>query len=140
MENNILRETEVPYVTENKTRAFMKRAREGLTMEDFNIIAESAPLPLSAWSKILNISERSLQRYQKTGHQFSLPESEKLIRVAQLFSKGKSIFGNPDKFFSWLKSPSAPLSGDTPLSLLDSSFGLELVLDELTRIDHGIFV
>ncbi len=140
MSYNIIRETEIPYVSEDKTREFMKMARKGLSINDFQLLAESAPLSLSEWSHMLNISERSLQRYQKSGHTFSLPESEKLLRLAHLFNKGKSVFGEPQKFFAWLKHPNAIFSGDTPQSLLNSSFGLELVLDELTRIEHGVFV
>jgi hypothetical protein len=39
----------------------------------------------------------------------------------------------------WLKSPNATFSGQTPLSLLDTEIGAELVMDTLGRIEHGVF-
>jgi uncharacterized protein (DUF2384 family) len=39
----------------------------------------------------------------------------------------------------WIRTPSIIFKGNTPLSLLDTSFGFDMVLTELGRIEHGIF-
>ena len=38
----------------------------------------------------------------------------------------------------WLDAENIALGGVKPKSLLDSTFGIEIVKDELTRIEHGI--
>ncbi|MEX1123469.1 MAG: MbcA/ParS/Xre antitoxin family protein, partial [Balneolales bacterium] len=98
-----------------------------------------APFNLNDWARILSLSDRSLQRYQKSGAHFSMAVSEKLLLIGYLFNRGHSVFNDSDRFFSWLQKPSVPLGGQTPLSLLDSIFGIDLILDELGRIEHGIF-
>lgn len=39
----------------------------------------------------------------------------------------------------WLRKPNRALGGRTPLSLLDTAPGAELVSDVLVRIEHGSF-
>jgi putative toxin-antitoxin system antitoxin component (TIGR02293 family) len=65
-------------------------------------------------------------------------QSDKLVRVARVISKAESTFGNPEKAHRWLRRPTAPLNGETPLQLLDTEAGARLVEDLLVRIDHGI--
>ena len=38
---------------------------------------------------------------------------------------------------TWIDQPSTALGGQSPKSLLSSRFGIDMVLDELTRIEHG---
>jgi len=135
---DILEETEVEYVTESTNRTFLEIARSGLHMSDFQRLYTMAPFTISEWAYMLNVSDRSLQRYIKSGHRFSTPESEKLLRLAHLFNRGVSVFEEAERFFGWLKHPSPVFKGETPLSMLDSIFGLEMVLDEIGRIEHGI--
>ncbi|MFX0194763.1 MAG: antitoxin Xre/MbcA/ParS toxin-binding domain-containing protein, partial [Candidatus Hodarchaeota archaeon] len=44
-----------------------------------------------------------------------------------------------DKFLAWMDHPNRALADKTPLSLLNSRFGAEMLLDELGRIEHGVF-
>ena len=39
----------------------------------------------------------------------------------------------------WLKATNASLSGQTPLSLVDTEIGAEWILDTLGRIEQGVF-
>ncbi|MGQ1784092.1 MULTISPECIES: antitoxin Xre/MbcA/ParS toxin-binding domain-containing protein [unclassified Saccharicrinis] len=55
-----------------------------------------------------------------------------------LFSKGFEVFGEKKNFLSWLYSKSIALGNIRPIDLLDNSFGINLVKDELIRIEHGI--
>lgn len=135
---NIIKETEVAYVTERTSRNWIGIAREGLTYEEFDQLYKVAPFNLSDWARILDLSERSLQRYQKNGGRFSMAVSEKLLMIGYLFNRGEDIFGEKERFFLWLARPSAALDGRRPFELMDSMFGLQLIQDELGRIEHGI--
>jgi uncharacterized protein (DUF2384 family) len=55
-----------------------------------------------------------------------------------LFNKGVSVFGNTSNFLAWINSKSIPLGGVKPIDLLDNSFGINMVRDELIKIEHGI--
>ena len=135
---NIIKETEVAYVTERISRSWIDIARQGLTFEEFNQLFESAPFKLADWAFMLGISVRSLQRYQKSGSRFGMSESEKLLMLGHLFNRGREVFGDSDRFFLWLEKPAPSLNGRHPKELLDSMFGIQLIIDQLGRIEHGI--
>jgi putative toxin-antitoxin system antitoxin component (TIGR02293 family) len=48
------------------------------------------------------------------------------------------VFGDKDRFLAWANQPSKALAGKKPLELLGSRFGIDLVLDELGRMEHGV--
>jgi putative toxin-antitoxin system antitoxin component (TIGR02293 family) len=50
-------------------------------------------------------------------------------------------FGSAEKAWHWLERPNTLLAGASPLQLLQTDpTRYELVEDELTRIDYGVFV
>ena len=61
------------------------------------------------------------------------------LSLPGLYTRGEEVFGSMDKFKSWMKTPSHIFKGETPVSLLDTSFGFNMVFRELGRIEHGIF-
>ncbi|MEK6775878.1 MAG: antitoxin Xre/MbcA/ParS toxin-binding domain-containing protein [bacterium] len=89
-------------------------------------------------TELLPISERTLQRYAP-GEHFDRVVSEQILRIAEVAARGTAVFGDKVKFIKWLESENKALGGKTPVSLLVSSFGVEMVLDELGRIEHGVF-
>jgi putative toxin-antitoxin system antitoxin component (TIGR02293 family) len=55
-----------------------------------------------------------------------------------LYEYGIEVFGDRDNFNIWLNSRSIALGGRSPKELLDTKFGIDLVKDELGRIEHGV--
>ena len=55
-----------------------------------------------------------------------------------MVSRGEEIFGNREQFNAWLKEPNRALADKKPMDLLVSNFGIDMILDELGRIEHGI--
>ncbi len=51
---------------------------------------------------------------------------------------GIEVFGKQDNFNVWLNTKNIALGGIKPKELLDSSFGIQILKDELTRIEQGI--
>lgn len=64
-------------------------------------------------------------------------EAAKLVRVARVIERAEAVFEDPESARRWLKTPNAALAGETPISLLDTSKGIESVLDILVRIEYG---
>jgi putative toxin-antitoxin system antitoxin component (TIGR02293 family) len=116
----------------------VKKSREGIKYSAFNNLQKDIPLKSEDWSRILHLSERTLQRYKKEKINFSPIYSERIIEVQLLFNKGVEVFGNAEKFYNWLNSKSIALGGVNPVSLLDNTFGIMMLKDELTRIEHGV--
>lgn len=112
--------------------------RKGLSYSHFQQLSRNAPFSIKEWGEILHISERTMQRYKKEGLSFETLQSERILDIALLQRKGIEVFGSTDNFFTWLKSINISLGGIKPIELLDNSFGIGLLKDELLRIEHGI--
>ena len=53
---------------------------------------------------------------------------------------GLDVFGNVEKLKLWLNTPSFALGKLKPIELLKDSYGKEMVISELHRMNYGIFV
>ena len=114
--------------------------REGVTNSLFMSIKDSTPFSDADWSSFLDISEKSLQRYKKDkDHVFRSIHSEKIFELAEVTDLGREVFDTTDQFYLWLNTPSFALGKMKPVELLKDSYGKEMVMNELNRIDHGVF-
>ena len=114
--------------------------RAGVPYSLFNLIKDVTPFSEGDWAEFLNISTKSLHRYKQTSKQFKPLQSEKIIEMAEVTNVGKETFGDMEKFKLWLNTPNFSLGKMKPIELLKDSYGKEMVISELTRINHGIFV
>lgn len=115
--------------------------RAGIPYSLFNLIQLYTPFSDSDWADFLDISTKSLQRYKtNTDHHFKSIHSEKIIEMAEVTKVGLDVFGDMEKLKLWLNTPSFALGKLNPIELLKDSYGKELVISELIRINHGILV
>jgi putative toxin-antitoxin system antitoxin component (TIGR02293 family) len=115
--------------------------RAGIPFTLFEIIQTITPFSESDWAVILDVSTKSLQRYKAAdNHHFKSSHSEKIIEIAEVTKVGLDVFGNADKLKLWLNTPNFALGNLKPIELLRNSYGKELVMSELIRINHGILV
>lgn len=115
--------------------------KRGVPSGLFKEINTNAPFDDQQWSNFLNINIRTLQRYRKVkNHIFKPLQSEKIFELAEVINTGNEAFDSPEYFNIWLNTPSPALGNEKPIHLLDTSYGKDLVLAELNRIEHGIFV
>ena len=112
--------------------------REGVPYSFFNLIQIYSPFSENDWANFLNLSTKTLQRYKQTSKQFKPIQSEKIMEMAEVTNVGLDVFGEPEKFKLWLDTPNFSLSNHKPIELLKDSYGKEMVIGELTRINHGI--
>lgn len=114
--------------------------RKGIPYSLFEIICDMTPLTLSDWAEYLNISGKSLSRYRQQNTLFKPIYTEKILEVAEVTNLGLEVFGDMEKLKHWFETPNYALGNQKPFDLLRDSYGKEMVLAELTRIDHGILV
>src|ERR1041385_1636723 len=110
--------------------------RQGIKFALFISLAEKSPFSLTEWSGFLHIYERTMQRYKKEKKSFDPIFSEKILEVTMLCKFGAEVFGDNTKFNTWLETKNIALGGVKPKDLLDNTFGIGMVKDELTRIDR----
>jgi len=113
-------------------------SREGVTKDALEHLAEHLSLPMSQMAELLPVSERTIQRYARK-KQFSPVISEHIIKIAEVTARGEEVFGDKDKFLLWMNHPHKSFDNKTPMSLLASMLGADMVLDELGRMEHGTF-
>jgi putative toxin-antitoxin system antitoxin component (TIGR02293 family) len=112
--------------------------RIGIPYSLFDLIQEYTPFSESDWANFLDISTKSLQRYKQSSKQFKPNQSEKIIEMAEVTNVGLDVFGDMHKFKLWLDTPNFALGNLKPMDLIKDSYGKELVISELTRINYGI--
>lgn len=115
--------------------------QQGIPYNLYKEIKEIAPFTETDWASFLDLSTKSLQRYRlEKNHIFKSIHSEKILELAEVTNLGYQVFDEPEHFYLWLKTPSVALGNLKPVELLKDSYGKELVLNELGRINEGIFV
>ena len=126
-------------VIEDDTVNMVNMLREGVAYTYLNSISDRINFTLEDWASSLHLSERTIQRYKKDKKPFDTIYSEKIVQIDQLYKRGAEVFGDEDNFHTWMETKSIPLGGVKPKELLDTTYGINLVADELGRIEHSIF-
>ena len=106
--------------------------------KEFKKIADKVPFTLQEWSQILHISERTLQRYAKANSNFPFSVADRILQIDKVIKRGIEVFGSIDKFIKWLRLNPPALEGRISIDSLRSIEGINLVLAQITRIEHGV--
>jgi len=111
------------------------RIREGVKKSDWKKLIQYTDSTEKEFEHILPASISSMQK--KTI--YSKETSERIYELAKLFGLGYEVFDTKDDFKRWLRTPSKALGNKIPFELLDSSFGFELVENEISRIQYNVY-
>jgi len=87
---------------------------------------------------ILGISLSTYSRLRPDAP-LSIHSSEKVLRLAELFEIGSTTFeGDRTSFINWLNASTPALGGVVPMNILFSSYGIELVREQLLRMEYSM--
>lgn len=117
----------------------MMPAVKDFTYNEFKKISDKTPFTQAEWASMLHVSERTLQRYAKSNGSFAPINAERAVQISNVIKKGKEVFGSVDKFYAWLKRNPYMLEGNLSLAALTTSEGINNILTQLGRIEHGLF-
>jgi putative toxin-antitoxin system antitoxin component (TIGR02293 family) len=126
-----------PIIKED-SHALVNMVREGVAYPYFTKLSAQINFTIEDWSSYLHLSERTIQRYKKEKKSFDPIYSEKIIQIELLYQKGIAVFGDEPNFHTWMDLNNIPLGNVKPKDLLDTTFGINLIYDELSRIEHGV--
>ncbi len=120
------------------TDQLITQLKKGLSTDSFDMLKEHLNISDNLLSKIVQIPKRTLDRRRKKGR-LRTDESERVLRLAQVYDMALDVFGERHKAESWLKKPARGLGGKIPLEYADTDLGAHEVINLLGRIDHGVF-
>jgi putative toxin-antitoxin system antitoxin component (TIGR02293 family) len=133
----LIQEMAVKYKVNSTEYALVHRAQEGIDVSAFFDLVNVTGLNNEELASLLDLSFKTIQRYQKDGKKLNALNSEQLLKMISLFQKAEEIFGDLASFNRWLRKPAAGLGGQIPLSFMKTSGGIDLIRDELHRIEFG---
>lgn len=117
--------------------ALVLRAAEGLTVSVFDGLLQLTALNKSQLAAFIDATPKTIDNYRVRQHKLGRIESEQLLQLLSLYKKGYEIFSSSEAFNQWLQLPAPGLGKIIPFDLLYTQGGINLVMEELIRIEYG---
>ena len=112
--------------------------RSGIPRIAMDHLMEIADISLTEMAAIVHTSDRTLRRYTPA-QKLSQEQSERMVELARLYSRGEQVLGSIGEFRDWMNTRLLAFGDSKPKEYLDTSLGINMIMDELGRIEHGIF-
>ena len=119
--------------------ALARLVREGLPAQSLALLAQRLDLRQAEISQKIGIAQRTLTRRLARHERLTPAESDRTVRMAQVFTTAVETLGSEEKAAAWLKTPNRALGGGRPLDQLDTDPGVREVEDVLGRIAYGVY-
>jgi putative toxin-antitoxin system antitoxin component (TIGR02293 family) len=116
----------------------MKATREGVSKKALEELKEKSGFDYDQLSQVLGVARTTLLN-KKGADKFPPGLSEKIMSLADLYSFGYEIFGDPEEFNQWIFQRLPALGGQAPYALLDNHYGREEVKNVVGRIAYGAY-
>ena len=122
-------------------RARVEAARRGVAVGEAIETMGAWSIPVARFAAILGCSERKWSRARAGAPDMLLSptESDRLLRTRRVLDHAGTVFDGYGDTAAWLSTPNDALSGESPLSLMDTDAGVRLVDEVLTRLEFGVY-
>jgi putative toxin-antitoxin system antitoxin component (TIGR02293 family) len=120
--------------------ALVTTAHQGIGIHYFDQLLEASGIQKGILASLVGVDPRTVDNYRKNQKKFDTLEGEQLLKLGRLFLFGEEVFESMDDLRKWLDTESVGLGNIKPLILLNTSTGVDLVYDELKRIEEGYVV
>lgn len=115
------------------------QVEKGLSPQAFERFSETSGVPREELARTLNISTRTLQRRKEAGKPLDSSTSERLVRLARLYTRAAEVIEDDALARQWMRTPRPLFNGKTPLEMAATELGAREVEDLLLRTEHGVF-
>jgi putative toxin-antitoxin system antitoxin component (TIGR02293 family) len=101
-------------------------------------IQEITQLPQKTLANdVFEVSEKTFSKYKTSEGNFSDHTAELIVKLKELYKKGELLFGDVAEFNNWLKEPAYGLGDIIPMEIMNTVTGIDLIMEELVRIEFG---
>jgi putative toxin-antitoxin system antitoxin component (TIGR02293 family) len=111
--------------------------REGVPASVLNDMAIYLQVSKGELFTIVRTPESTAHKLIKEDRVLDAGASERVVRVADIVRMANEALGGRELAARWLKTPNFALSGETPLSMLDTEPGAVAVRQILNAINYG---
>jgi len=108
----------------------------GFSIDVLEALAKRLDISVNRMVELLPVSRSTWNRFRTRGV-LDAKLSDRLVLFMNLLEDGERVLGS--NFVKWLNKPLIYFNMHTPLSLLNTATGLNMVSAELGRIEHGVF-
>lgn len=115
---------------------FVHLVQEGLPASAIDRLVDLGDLSPSELDEII---PRRTVSHARGRSRLTSELSDRVARAAGMIAYAHEVFADRAKANRWLRRPNRVLDGATPLSLLKSGSGAQLVETILTRIAYGVY-
>ncbi len=137
-ETNLVQEPSIGYGYPSSVPIFIPQT--GFSFNKFMNIANKIPFTQKEWAAILHLSERTLLRYSQNNTAFEGIYTDRIVHIAQLVDAGLATFSSADAFYNWLKREKVVFDQPLNFSSLLSTQGIQLLIEEVGRIQTGVYI
>lgn len=122
------------------TASLLKRLDQGISYVAFERLRRRLKITSQKLADTALITHRTLARRKKVGR-FDPDESDRLVRIARVFSRAIELFGgDEDLAQAWMTRPRRALGGPSPLEMARTEVGAREVEKLIHQIEHGVVI
>jgi putative toxin-antitoxin system antitoxin component (TIGR02293 family) len=120
-----------------KDEDYISLIRAGIPKYAMTHLMNVAGFTLTEMANIIHTSDRTIRRYAPN-QKLSQEQTERTIEIARLYGRGEEVFNGMEAFKDWMDTTLMALGNKRPKEFLDTSLGINMLMRELGRIQHGI--
>ncbi len=110
----------------------------GVTKLEVEDVKNQTGLDYETLAHILSVTKATLHNKKGTDT-FNEVVSERLVLLADLYAYGIEVFGEKERFNSWLVSEIRALGFKRPVDRLNTTLGVQEVKQIIGRIAYGVY-
>ncbi len=101
-------------------------------------MSDALDMPRSSFLDHLHLPRSTIEARIKKKTPLTSSEGDAVLRSAKALAKAENVFEDRAAAAAWFKREIRALGGVTPVSLMDTESGFELVIKTLGRIEFGV--
>lgn len=110
------------------------------TYKRFDMLAVKLPLTLKEWASLVHLSDRTLQRYAKENKPFEGIYADRLLQIEKVMNEAEKVFKKTIDFYEWLHEKHTVFNNVLSIASLQTQDGIQMLLDELGRMQQGVYI
>ena len=114
------------------------RTRRGIPASDVIEVAKMIGMPRDKFYAYVGLPKSTIEKNISQQNPLSPAHGDRLYRVYRVFARALDVLEDEAATKLWVQQANRSLGGESPLSLLDTEAGYELVMDTLGRIEYGV--